>query len=137
MCILDHTQNTFFCLGTFLKKLADDQCPSITKGSIYITHYVHYSTYILLAWKWIDQKFDVLHVRCRIFHICTYCIFTLWGRIPQMTLLFKKLLLLASILSFSNQYHFCFDLKITYIDWYLNSNGMLPFGVMPHLAQSM
>ena len=35
MCILDHTQSTFFCLGKFLKKLADDQCISITKGRIY------------------------------------------------------------------------------------------------------
>ncbi len=25
MCILDHKQSTFFCLGSFLKKLANDQ----------------------------------------------------------------------------------------------------------------
>ncbi len=35
MCILDHTQSTFFCLGKFPKNLADDQCYSITKSSIY------------------------------------------------------------------------------------------------------
>ncbi len=38
---LDHTQSTFFYLGKFLKKLADDQCSSIIKGSTYhIKHYV-------------------------------------------------------------------------------------------------
>ena len=35
MCISDYMQATFFYLGKFLKKLADDQCSSITKGSIY------------------------------------------------------------------------------------------------------
>ena len=35
MCILDHMQSTFFCCGKILKKLADDQYSSITKGSIY------------------------------------------------------------------------------------------------------
>ena len=34
-------QTTFFNLGRFLKKLADDDCSSITKGSIY-----HSKTYI-------------------------------------------------------------------------------------------
>ncbi len=39
MCTLDHAQSTFFCLGKFLKKVADDQCSSIAKGSIcYIKH---------------------------------------------------------------------------------------------------
>ncbi len=35
MCISDYIQTTFCYLGRFLKKLADDQCTSITKGSIY------------------------------------------------------------------------------------------------------
>ena len=35
MCILDCTQSTSFCRGKFLKKLADDQFSSITKGSIF------------------------------------------------------------------------------------------------------
>ena len=39
MYILDHTQSTFFCLGKFLKKIADDQCFSRTKGGIcYMKH---------------------------------------------------------------------------------------------------
>ncbi len=43
----DFKQTTFFYLGKFLKKLADNQCSSITKGSIYhIKHdYVHKTFY--------------------------------------------------------------------------------------------
>ncbi len=38
--------STVFYLGRFLKKLADDQCSSITKGSIYhIKHNVHTASY--------------------------------------------------------------------------------------------
>ncbi len=35
MCILDLILSTLFCLGKFLKKLADDQYSFITKGSIF------------------------------------------------------------------------------------------------------
>ena len=35
ICISDFIQTTFFYLGSFLKKLADDQCSSRTKDSIY------------------------------------------------------------------------------------------------------
>ena len=48
MCILNHTQNTFFCLGKFVKKLAGDQRQrsSTTKGSIYhITNMCTYDLY--------------------------------------------------------------------------------------------
>ncbi len=39
-------QTTFFYLERFLKKLADDQCSYITKGSIYhIKHYVNTTFY--------------------------------------------------------------------------------------------
>ena len=41
MCISDYMQTTFFYLGRFIKKLADDQCSSITKVSIY--HIKHMS----------------------------------------------------------------------------------------------
>ncbi len=41
ICISDFMQTTFFYFERFLKKLADDQNSSITKGSIYhIKHYV-------------------------------------------------------------------------------------------------
>ncbi len=39
--ILDHTQSASLCLGKFLKKLADDQCTSITKGSIYYIKHMY------------------------------------------------------------------------------------------------
>ncbi len=35
MCISDYIQTTFFHPGRFMKKLADDQCFSPIKGSIY------------------------------------------------------------------------------------------------------
>ena len=57
MCILDYTKSNSFALGKFLKKLADDQWSSITKGSIKL--YQTYILYNLVAWKWIDQKFDI------------------------------------------------------------------------------
>ena len=41
MCISGNMQTTFFYLGRFLKKLADDQCCSITIGSMY--HMKHMS----------------------------------------------------------------------------------------------
>ena len=85
MCISDYMQTTFFYLGRFLKKLADDQCSSITKGSIYYIKHMQKGfkrnctdgtssfdveikmnenqnficTYNILAWEWIDLKLDV------------------------------------------------------------------------------
>ncbi len=35
LCASDYIQTTFFYLGRFLKKLADDQFSSVIKGSIY------------------------------------------------------------------------------------------------------
>ena len=50
--------STFFCLGKFLKKLADDQCSSIPKEKKVSTK-SNICTYKLSVWKWIDQNFDV------------------------------------------------------------------------------
>ena len=36
MCISDYIQTTFFYLGKFLKKLADDQCSSTTNASLVV-----------------------------------------------------------------------------------------------------
>ncbi len=41
LCISDHTQSAFFCLGKFMKKLTDDQCSLLTKGSIYYIKYIY------------------------------------------------------------------------------------------------
>ncbi len=35
ICISDFMQSSFFYIDRFRKKLADDRCSSITKGSIY------------------------------------------------------------------------------------------------------
>ncbi len=56
-CTLEFMQSTFFYLGRFLKKLADDQCSSIIRGSIYFMKQMY--IYNLLPKQWIDQKFDV------------------------------------------------------------------------------
>ncbi len=40
-----------------MKKLADDQYSSITKGIIYYIKHMYIQPFI--AWKRIDQKFDV------------------------------------------------------------------------------
>ncbi len=48
--ISDHMQSTFFCLGKFLKKLADDQSSSITKKSL--RQYLLYQTYFSMEVNW-------------------------------------------------------------------------------------
>ncbi len=71
MCISDNMQTTFFYLGRFLKKLADDQISSITKGSIY--HIKHMSIQpFTMAMYWpeitrlmeVSIIFDILHILC-------------------------------------------------------------------------
>ncbi len=49
ICIPDYMQSTFFYLGRFLKKLSDDQCSSITKGSIYHIKHMYIDLFITLA----------------------------------------------------------------------------------------
>ncbi len=69
-----YIQNTFFYLGRFLKKLADDRCTWITKGSIY--HVKHMSIqpfYHGLTWNW------AFYGSTYMFDICAYCVFTLYG----------------------------------------------------------
>ncbi len=49
MCNSDYVQTTFFYLGRFLKKLADDQCSSITKFSIYHIKYMSIQPFTILV----------------------------------------------------------------------------------------
>ncbi len=83
ICISDFMQTTFFYLGRFLKKLADDQYSSITKGSIkHIKHmYIHHFTTVV-NWPEIGCWMEV----STMFYICRYCDFTLWGRVYGMSL---------------------------------------------------
>ncbi len=62
MCTSDYMQTTFFYHGRFLKKIADDQCPSTTKGSM----------------KHLSKQPFTMEVYT--FNICTYCVFTLYDR---------------------------------------------------------
>ncbi len=83
ICISDFMQTTFFYLGGFLKKLADDHCFSITKGSIY--HIKHVSIQ-----PWIDLKLHVLYLQILRFfmawQMCDTCyqntIWHSWAPLP-------------------------------------------------------
>ncbi len=80
MCILDHTQSTSFWLGKVLKKLADDQPSSITKGSIYYIKHMNIQPFSMeVDWP----KILLLMAVSAKFYICTYCVFTLWGKVDH------------------------------------------------------
>ncbi len=71
----------FFYLERFLKKLADDQCYLITKGSIY--HIKHLSTQPFtmgVAWPEIARLMEVSIM----FNSCTYCLLTLYDRYNRL-----------------------------------------------------
>ena len=55
ICMADYIRTTFFYLGKFLKELADNQCSSITKGSIYHIKHMSITTFYHgsgLTWHW-------------------------------------------------------------------------------------
>ncbi len=84
ICISDFMQTTFFYLGRFLKKLADDQWSSITKGSIYHIKHIYIQPFTTVV-EWPD-------IRClmevsTMFSICRYCVFTWDGRINKTKIL--------------------------------------------------
>ncbi len=88
MCISDHMQGTFFCLGKFLKKLADNQCFSITKGSIYYIKHMYIQPFNTeVDWA------EICHLKevSTMFSICRYCIFTLWKRTLHASTLYLPL----------------------------------------------
>ena len=64
-------QTTLFSLERFLKKLADDQYSSITKGSIYHILYIQPFTTIV-DWAEIWRLMEV----STMFYICRNCVFT-------------------------------------------------------------
>ncbi len=77
-----HANYTFFYSGRFLKKLADDQCSSISKGSIYHINHMDMQPFTtVVSWPEIGCLMEV----STMFDICTYCIFTWDGRIPIPT----------------------------------------------------
>ncbi len=67
--MLDHTESTFFYLRNFLKKLADDQCSSITKGSIYYIKGMYKQPFSMeMDWPEIGRFMEVTTV----YYVCTY-----------------------------------------------------------------
>ncbi len=72
MCITDYMQTTFFYLSRFLKKLADNQCCSTISN-------------IIMSIRPFTMGVDGPEIGCwmevsSMFDICTYCVFTLYGR---------------------------------------------------------
>ena len=77
MCILDYIQNTFFYLGRFLKKLADDQYSSIIKDSIYHIKLISIQPFTMAVdWHGTGCLMEVSVM----FDIWTYCVFTLYDK---------------------------------------------------------
>ena len=74
MCILDYVQITFFYLRRFLNKLADDQCSSITKDSIYYVKHMYIQPFSM-EMDWPEMEVSAM------FHSCRYCIYTWYGRL--------------------------------------------------------
>ena len=75
MCILNHMQSTFFCLEKFLKKLADNECSSVAKGSIYYIKHMYIQLFSMeVDWPEIWGLLEV----STIFYICRYRVLTLW-----------------------------------------------------------
>ncbi len=73
ICISDYMQTTFIYLGWFLKKLADDQCSSITKGSIYHMKPMYIQSFSMeMDWSEILCLMEVYTM----FYVCIYCVFT-------------------------------------------------------------
>ncbi len=74
--------STFFCLGKFLKWLANDESSSITKESSYYISYMYIQPFSMeVDWREIWHQMDV----STMFYICRYCVFTLWGRDMETT----------------------------------------------------
>ncbi len=84
MCISKRMLSTLCYPGRVLKKLADDQCSSITNGSTYHSNQVYIQLLTMgVDWPKIGCQMEVSIV----FAICTYCIFTLYGRMGDENLL--------------------------------------------------
>ena len=73
--------NTSFYLERFQEKLADDQCSSITEGSIYHVSHVYIQPFTTVVdWPEIVCLMEVSIM----FNICRYCVFTWRGRVIDL-----------------------------------------------------
>ena len=74
MCNSDYIQTTFFSCWRFIKKLAENQCSSITKGNIYHIKHIHTTFTMVVDWPEIECSMEVFTM----FDICTYFLFALY-----------------------------------------------------------
>ncbi len=77
-------QTTFFYLGRFLKKLADDQCYPIIKSSIYHINHNMYIQHFTTVADWLEN-WCLMEVST-MFYVYRYCVFTWDGRTLGMYL---------------------------------------------------
>ncbi len=132
MCISDYTQTTFFYLERFLKKLADDQFSSITKGIIYhIKHYVHATCYHGNGLTW-NLTFNGSRVSTML-NIHTYCVLRVTVAVDQWShLKLRNYQILHSLGNAQRHRHFkCSHFlrfpkcpTFTIIDWCKNSSKL-------------
>ncbi len=108
---------TFFCLGKFLKWLADDQFSSMTKGSIcYIKHMYIQPVSMGVDWEEIWYQMDV----STMFYFFRYCLFffvgQLWGHVQNI----PWLVILIAL--FHLKYHtLCLINQNQNQNWFINS----------------
>ncbi len=111
---------TFFYLGRFLKKLADDQYSSITKDSIYHIKHMYIQPFTTIVdWPEIVCFMEV----STMFHICRYCIFTWWGSATDAVHQVLRAILALIIV--------CFD------SWTALINNLLKKPVLPNLGSDI
>ncbi len=80
MCISNLKQITLFYVRRFLKKLADDQCSLITKGSIYYCKPMSIQSFIMgVDWPEIGHIYYVWYLRILCFCKADLCIFMARG----------------------------------------------------------
>ncbi len=92
MCISDYMQTTFFYLGRVVKKLADDQCSSITKGSIHIKQLSIQPFTMGVDWPEIGYLMDIYYVwYLHILHfyfVWQHCASFAWHTINHLSVIF-------------------------------------------------
>ncbi len=77
-------KTTFFYLGRFVKKLADDHCSSILKTVYTISNIMSIQPFKMgMDWTEIARLMEVSFI----FNICRFCVFTWYGRALKLTLI--------------------------------------------------
>ncbi len=104
MCISDYTQTTFFYLGRFLKKWADDHCSSILKAVSTISSIMSMQLFTIgVDWPEIRRLMEVSHYVWYLHILCIYFVgqtywYLLWIKMTNFTHTHKILQVAYSLL---------------------------------------